>query len=105
MLIPAFIEVGGYDNVTYRYFNSPPEVTRLHLQGDNSSNTAQYWECGLMPDRAFHFFKPHDDPDLPWTGITMGLTISAVWYWCSDQVTDHTTTSAQLSPLTHSLFF
>ena len=22
----------------------------------------------------------------PWTGMTFGLTISAVWYWCSDQM-------------------
>jgi len=26
------------------------------------------------------------DPSLPWTGVVFGLTISSVWYWCSDQV-------------------
>ena len=43
----------------------------------------------------FHTKKPQSDyfdllrktdGDLPWTGMTFGLTISAVWYWCSDQV-------------------
>lgn len=24
--------------------------------------------------------------DLPWTGMTFGLTIMATWYWCTDQV-------------------
>jgi hypothetical protein len=24
--------------------------------------------------------------DLPWSGITFGLAISSIWYWCSDQV-------------------
>jgi len=24
---------------------------------------------------------------LPWTGITFGLAIISIWYWCSDQVT------------------
>ena len=29
------------------------------------------------------------EADLPWTGMTFGLTISAIWYWCSDQVSPH----------------
>ena len=24
--------------------------------------------------------------DLPWSGMTFGLAISSIWYWCSDQV-------------------
>lgn len=27
--------------------------------------------------------------DLPWTGMTFGLTIMATWYWCTDQVCQH----------------
>lgn len=31
------------------------------------------------------FRDPHT-ADLPWTGMTFGLTIMATWYWCTDQV-------------------
>lgn len=24
--------------------------------------------------------------DLPWTGMVFGITVSGVWYWCTDQV-------------------
>ena len=82
----GFLEVGGYTNVASQYFNSPPEVTRLHLEGDRSNTTNTYWECGLVPENSLRLFKPHDDPNLPWTGITFGLTVSAIWYWCTDQV-------------------
>ena len=30
--------------------------------------------------------RPADDGNLPWTGVLFGLTISSIWYWCSDQV-------------------
>ena len=26
------------------------------------------------------------ESDLPWTGVIFGVTISSIWYWCSDQV-------------------
>merc|ERR1712168_1183130 len=24
--------------------------------------------------------------DIPWTGMVLGVSISSIWYWCSDQV-------------------
>lgn len=33
-----------------------------------------------------NFVRSYDDGSLPWPGIMFGLTISSVWYWCSDQV-------------------
>ena len=33
-----------------------------------------------------HLLRAHDDDGLPWPGVIFGLTISSVWYWCSDQV-------------------
>ncbi len=41
-----------------------------------------------VPEDAMHMFrsaKPGQS-DLPWTGMTFGLAISSIWYWCSDQV-------------------
>lgn len=75
-----------------------------------SSNTLfSNTSCGLPPSDYFDLHRAVDR-DLPWTGftfilskkkyfqskisslfwsfqgMTFGLTISAVWYWCSDQV-------------------
>lgn len=33
-----------------------------------------------------HMFRDPYTGDLPWTGMTFGLTIIATWYWCTDQV-------------------
>lgn len=33
----------------------------------------------------FDMFKPHSDPDFPWTGIIFGAPILGIWYWCTDQ--------------------
>lgn len=41
---------------------------------------------GKTPENSFHLMRPADDGNLPWTGVIFGLTISSIWYWCSDQV-------------------
>jgi SSS family solute:Na+ symporter len=43
---------------------------------------------GIMeksPDK-FHLFKPVTDKEFPWTGVLVGMPLSGIWYWCSDQV-------------------
>lgn len=51
-----------------------------------SSNTLySNTTCGLPNSDYFDLHRAFDR-DLPWTGMTFGLTISAVWYWCSDQM-------------------
>ena len=45
-----------------------------------------YRDCGFPPDNSLHLVRRADDPNLPWPGIFIGLTISSIWYWCSDQV-------------------
>ena len=44
--------------------------------------------CGSVPEDAMHLFRSitPGKSDLPWTGVIFGLTISSIWYWCSDQV-------------------
>ena len=42
--------------------------------------------CHMPPDNAFNMWRGVEDKNLPWTGVIFGLTISAAWYWCSDQV-------------------
>ncbi|VDI82727.1 solute carrier family 5 (sodium/glucose cotransporter), member 1 [Mytilus galloprovincialis] len=82
MMILSFIEVGGYEAMIQKYFASFPDTT-INNMGNSSY---KYAKCGIPPDNAMHLFRSADDGSLPWPGIMFGLTISAVWYWCSDQV-------------------
>ena len=41
--------------------------------------------CGLVRDDYLNLVRDFDS-DFPWTGMSMGLAISSIWYWCSDQV-------------------
>lgn len=42
--------------------------------------------CHLPRSDAMHLFRDPVHGDLPWPGMTLGLTILATWYWCTDQV-------------------
>ena len=44
--------------------------------------------CGEVPDDSMHIFRDASPgaSDLPWTGVTFGLAVNSIWYWCSDQV-------------------
>ena len=45
--------------------------------------------CGIPNDNAMHVFRDPIDSDLPWPAMIFGITINAVWYWCTDQVKTH----------------
>ena len=62
-------------------------------ESDPSPNSTLYdvytnKSCGAVPDDAMHLFRDvtPGKSDLPWTGVIFGLTVSSIWYWCSDQV-------------------
>jgi len=38
-----------------------------------------------VPDDYWHLFKPADDSDWPWPAVVLGYTVSAIWFWCTDQ--------------------
>lgn len=61
-----------------RFKDAQPANTTYDLTTNRS--------CGRVPDDSLHFFRDPITSDLPWTGVAFGLTVSAVWYWCSDQV-------------------
>ena len=42
--------------------------------------------CGIPPKDFFNLIRSSDS-DFPWPGMSFGLLISSIWYWCSDQVT------------------
>ncbi|XP_053375170.1 sodium/glucose cotransporter 4-like [Mercenaria mercenaria] len=82
LMIMSFIEVGGYEAIVKKYFEAWPETTRKNYGNDSYP----YWKCGIPPDNSMNLIRSYDDGSLPWPGIMFGLTISSVWYWCSDQV-------------------
>uniref|UniRef100_A0A914WKR4 Galectin n=1 Tax=Plectus sambesii TaxID=2011161 RepID=A0A914WKR4_9BILA len=79
LMVISFVDIGGYDNMVSLYMKAipSPNVT-LH----NFSN------CAGVPRPDSMSLLRSADPDvgdLPWTGMTFGLTVSAVWYFCTDQ--------------------
>ncbi|XP_055432325.1 sodium/mannose cotransporter SLC5A10 isoform X3 [Bubalus kerabau] len=72
--IAAFEQIGGYEQLAEAYARAVPSRT--------VSNTT----CHMPRADAMHMFRDPYTADLPWTGMTFGLTIMAAWYWCTDQV-------------------
>ncbi|KAM4823494.1 sodium/mannose cotransporter SLC5A10 isoform X3 [Urocitellus parryii] len=74
LAIKAFDQIGGYGQLEAAYAQAIPSKT--------IANTT----CHLPRTDAMHMFRDPYTGDLPWTGMTFGLTIMATWYWCTDQV-------------------
>ncbi|XP_005229075.1 sodium/mannose cotransporter SLC5A10 isoform X2 [Falco peregrinus] len=72
--IAAFNEIGGYPNLEEAYLKAIP------------SKIVPNTTCHLPRADAMHLFRDPVSGDLPWTGMTFGLSIMATWYWCTDQV-------------------
>ncbi|KAK7087212.1 hypothetical protein V1264_021288 [Littorina saxatilis] len=82
LMIMSFIKIGGYEQLQKKFFESYPNTTIQNWDNKNYS----YAKCGIPPDNSWHLIRSADDGGLPWPGVMFGLTISSVWYWCSDQV-------------------
>ncbi|XP_077996273.1 sodium/glucose cotransporter 4-like [Glandiceps talaboti] len=74
LMVLAFLRV-SYDDLQWMYFDAVPNST---LYGNHS--------CGMPPADAFHIFRDPIKSDLPWPGMIFGISISSIWYWCTDQV-------------------
>ncbi|XP_048350776.1 sodium/glucose cotransporter 5 [Sphaerodactylus townsendi] len=74
LAVMAFDRIGGYHNLEEAYLNAVPATI--------IPNTT----CHLPRPDALHLFQDARSDDLPWTGMTFGLSVLAMWYWCTDQV-------------------
>ncbi|XP_077019544.1 sodium/mannose cotransporter SLC5A10 isoform X2 [Tamandua tetradactyla] len=74
LAVRAFDQIGGYGQLEAAYSRAVPSRT--------IANTT----CHLPRADAMHMFRDAATGDLPWTGMTFGLTVLATWYWCTDQV-------------------
>lgn len=75
----AFAEVGGYEAFMQKYMEAIPSNISY-------GNTLVDPKCYTPREDAFHIFRDAVTGDLPWPGIIFGLSIIAMWYWCTDQV-------------------
>ena len=68
----GFARVGGYEAVVSKFSYSISSSTLY-------SNTT----CGLPNSNYFDLVRSIDS-DFPWLGMSLGLLISSIWYWCSE---------------------
>lgn len=67
--------MGSFENFQNRYMKAIP------------NNTIGFEpKCYEPRPDSFNLFRDAITGDLPWPGLVFGLTIQAVWYWCTDQV-------------------
>ncbi|XP_074868376.1 sodium/glucose cotransporter 1 isoform X2 [Carettochelys insculpta] len=75
----AFAQVGGYEAFMEKYMNAiPNNISYGNITIDP--------KCYTPRADSFHIFRDPVTGDLPWPGLIFGLSILAVWYWCTDQV-------------------
>ncbi|KAL8175316.1 UNVERIFIED_CONTAM: hypothetical protein K2H54_019491 [Gekko kuhli] len=74
LAVMAFDKIGGYRNLEEAYLNAVPSTV--------IPNTT----CHRPRPDALHLFQDPSSDDLPWTGMTFGLSVLATWYWCTDQM-------------------
>ncbi|XP_069613734.1 sodium/glucose cotransporter 1 [Ranitomeya imitator] len=75
----AFNKVGGYESFVEKYMAAIP--TEVYDNG-----TLIDPKCYTPRADAFHLFRDPITGDMPWPGLIFGLSILALWYWCTDQV-------------------
>ncbi|TRZ16069.1 hypothetical protein HGM15179_011040 [Zosterops borbonicus] len=77
MVVGAFVLmfiVGWYEGLQEKYMTAIPKVT--------VPNTT----CHLPRADSFNVLRDPITGDLPWPGLMFGLTVVAIWCWCTDQV-------------------
>lgn len=75
----AFNKVGGYESFVDKYMNAIPSQIYIN-------DTKIDEKCYTPRQDSFHLFRDPISGDMPWPGLIFGLTILALWYWCTDQV-------------------
>ncbi|NXM32377.1 SC5A9 protein, partial [Oxyruncus cristatus] len=74
LMFMGFEKVGWYEGLQEKYSTAIPKIT--------VPNTT----CHLPRADAFHLFRDPITGDIPWPGLIFGLSVLALWCWCTDQV-------------------
>ncbi|GFU52894.1 hypothetical protein NPIL_363712 [Nephila pilipes] len=79
LAVMSIAKVGGYSELVQNFKDI---IVNDSYVGYNSKNES----CSAVPENYMNLLRAPYDSELPWTGMVFGLTINAIWYWCSDQV-------------------
>ncbi|KAM6414890.1 sodium/glucose cotransporter 4 [Rhynochetos jubatus] len=74
LMFIGFEKVGWYEGLQEKYSTAVPKII--------VPNTT----CHLPRADAFHLFRDPVKGDIPWPGLVFGLSVLALWCWCTDQV-------------------
>uniref|UniRef100_A0A672U0U8 Solute carrier family 5 member 9 n=1 Tax=Strigops habroptila TaxID=2489341 RepID=A0A672U0U8_STRHB len=74
LMFIGFEKVGWYEGLQEKYSTATPKII--------VPNTT----CHLPRADAFHLFRDPITGDIPWPGLIFGLSVLALWCWCTDQV-------------------
>ncbi|XP_033008079.1 sodium/glucose cotransporter 4 isoform X1 [Lacerta agilis] len=74
LMFIGFDKVGWYEGLQEKYSRAIPSVI--------VPNTT----CHLPREDAFHMMRDPINGDIPWPGLIFGLSVLALWCWCTDQV-------------------
>ncbi|NXI39792.1 SC5A9 protein, partial [Galbula dea] len=74
LMFIGFEKVGWYEGLQEKYNTAIPKII--------VPNTT----CHLPRADAFHLFRDPVTGDIPWPGLVFGLSVLALWCWCTDQV-------------------
>ncbi|XP_061486434.1 sodium/glucose cotransporter 4 isoform X2 [Rhineura floridana] len=74
LMFIGFDKVGWYEGLQEKYSRAIPSVI--------VPNTT----CHLPRKDAFHMMRDPVNGDIPWPGLIFGLSVLALWCWCTDQV-------------------
>ncbi|KAJ6650323.1 hypothetical protein lerEdw1_013393 [Lerista edwardsae] len=74
LMFIGFEKVGWYEGLQEKYSHAVPSVI--------VPNTT----CHLPRQDAFHMLRDPVTGDIPWPGLMFGLSVLALWCWCTDQV-------------------
>ncbi|XP_055863231.1 sodium/glucose cotransporter 1-like [Biomphalaria glabrata] len=73
----------SFDLLKDKFFQSWPNTTKITF-GQSSSNN--YTFCGIPQPSSWNIIREYNSNDVPWPGMVFGITISAIWYFCCDQM-------------------
>nr|XP_008114551.1 PREDICTED: sodium/glucose cotransporter 4 isoform X1 [Anolis carolinensis] len=74
LMFIGFEKVGWYEGLQEKYSRAIPSTI--------IPNTT----CHLPREDAFHLMRDPVTGDIPWPGLVFGLSVLALWCWCTDQV-------------------
>ncbi|CAD5124680.1 DgyrCDS12944 [Dimorphilus gyrociliatus] len=86
LLIMGVVKVGSFSTISQRFMQAAPNTTIFEQYHSSQNQTSSYLQCGYPPKNSLHLIRSADDSQLPWPGVFFGLTVTSIWYWCTDQV-------------------